>query len=262
MDSIKRFLRKAIVSYKALFSILSPQAYITMMIINPVIQLLFFVLIARYVYNATDLSPWIIGNSLVLTSVNSLFGIAPQLSNERSMGTLKHLIASPTGNSGIFLPRALFHMIDGIISVTIGLIAGRIFFGFTIPMNQLAGFYAVVICASLSVMGFGMCISSIGLISRDLNLIINLFTSILIMGTGANIPLDTMPLFIQKISAFLPLTRSIIAARAIQQGEQLSLYKDIMIGEIVLGIIYTILGFMLFILMERTARRQATLDII
>ena len=130
MEAIKRAVRKSIVSYKGLFGMFSVNAYIMVEIIGPILQLSFFSMVASHVYGTEDISWWIIGNAMVLTYMNAFFGVGAQFIQERSMGTLKLIIAVPSNSFGVFMPRVIMHTLDGVISVLIGLGAGAVLFGF------------------------------------------------------------------------------------------------------------------------------------
>jgi ABC-2 type transport system permease protein len=261
-DALFRFFRSAYVAYRALYGYLGYETYILLRIVQPVIQLSFFVTLARYVYQASDVSPWIIGNSLLLTSMNSIFGVGAQMTGERNGGTLKLIIASPMSTTSILLPRFFFHYIDSIISVSVGIIAGWVLFDFSLTFIQLIQLYIVISVAAFSSMGLGMLINSISLLTRDINLMLNLAATILLVFTGANIPMSKLPPSFRVISDILPLTRSIIAGRHIYNGSGLNSNLSLLFAEFLVGISYFMAGFVFFNIIERIARKNATLDVL
>lgn len=261
MDYIKRALRKSVVSYKGLFGMLSLQGYILIEVIGPILQLSFFAMIASYVYKTNDISPWIIGNAMVLTYMNAFFGVGAQFVQERFMGTLKLVIAVPANSFGVFMPRVILHTMDGMISVLIGLLAGAVFFGFRLPLEQWMPFLLVIIVASFSAMGLGLLIGSLGLLTRDVNLLLNLASMLLLSLTGANFDLSRLPVFLQAVSKILPLTRSIELARLIHGGSALSAHLDLFAGELLIGITFSLAGFITFKSLERVSRIKGTLDL-
>lgn len=109
--------------------------------------------------------------------------------------------------------------------------------------------------------GLGLFISSFGLITRDLNLVMNLSTAILLYATGANIPLQHLPAFIRTFSKMLPLTRGISIARSIQSGSSLSSHYSSLLQELGLGLFYAAAGYVLFHFIERSARKRAVLEV-
>ena len=79
MDPIKRLIRKATLSYKGLFAVMSLNQYLMVNLGSPLMQMLCFTLVARYVNKGVDVSYWLIGNALVLTYFNAIFGVGSQL---------------------------------------------------------------------------------------------------------------------------------------------------------------------------------------
>lgn len=261
MDMIKRFFRKAVISYKALFGVLNIQAYVLIKLIGPMLHLIFFALVARYAYQTTDLTPWIIGNAMVLTYFNALFGVGAQMTGERMMGTLKILIASPANSLGIFLPRSILHTIDAVITVSFGLLAGALFFGFRIPLGQVPAFYAVILVGAFSAMCFGLFISSAGLLTRDLNMVLNVASMTLLTVTGANVAIERLPIWLRWAPDWLPLSRSIALGRIVQQGGSLTGHMDLLVGELLIGGLFALAGYAMFRGIERIAVRRGTLDL-
>jgi len=83
---------------------------------------------------------------------------------------------------------------------------------------------------------------------------------LLLLFSGANLPLEKMPGWMQTISQFLPLTRGIHAARLLANGVSLSYALSLLVGELAIGGLYAVLGYVLLRLLENIARRLGTLD--
>jgi ABC-2 type transport system permease protein len=260
MDPIKRLIRKATLSYKGLFAVMSLSQYLMVNLGSPLMQMLCFTLVARYVNKGVDVSYWLIGNALVLTYFNAIFGVGSQLTQEKNSGTLKLLVASPSSGVSIFLPRATLHILDGLVTVVVGLAVGALLFGFRIPLSVWPAFMLVLIVASFSAMAFGLIISCFGLLTRDLNMILNVASMAMLGLTGANFPLNRMPVWLQPIGSAMPLTRSIEASRALYAGAPFSEISGMLMGEIGLGIVLMLIGTLLFNVMTRVAIKQGVLE--
>ena len=260
IDPIKRFFRKGTFAYKSTFAVMSLQQYLMVNLGAPLMQMLCFTLVANYVYGSQNIITWFIGNAVVLTYFNAIFGVGTHLSAEKSFGTLKLLIASPSNGFSILLPRTLLHIFDGILTIFIGLIVGALFFGFHLPIEAWMSFGAVLLAASFSAMAFGLIIASIGLASRDLNLILNVVSMSLLGLTGANFPINRLPEFIQPLSQMMPLTRSITLCRAIYEGTPLSENTHLLLGEIGLGVIFMIIGTSLFKILTKKSIQSGVLE--
>lgn len=130
MDMVARFFKQSLLSYKSLFGFLDPKVYFFVKIINPVFQLIFFSLLASFVYQTKDVTPWVIGNAFLLSMYNSMFGVGTVMVNERQFGTLASIIASPSNNFLIFVGRAFMHILDSALTVailTISILVGTVY---------------------------------------------------------------------------------------------------------------------------------------
>lgn len=260
MEELKRFFRSGLYSFKGIFGFLKPEIYILVKVINPIFMVIFFSLIASHAYNTKDITPWVVGNAFVLCMYNAFFGVGTELIAERSFGTLKILIASPTNKFTALLSKTLFHIVDSLITVFIGLTTGYIIFNAKIPFDKLHIFFLLLLAAMFSACTLGLFVGSIGLISRDINLLLNISSMMLMALSGVNYPIEKLPWIFQKVSYIMPLTRSLKGTRMLLNNNLSTVYR-LLVGEIVLGIIYSLLGYILLKFMEAMARKKATLDI-
>ncbi len=260
METIKRFFRRSVFTYKSRFGAMDWKAYVLFTLLTPVIQMLCFTLLAKYA-NGGKIEHWFIGNALVLTYMSSLFGIGTQLSNERRTGTLTMIIASPASKIATFLPRTIMFTLEGVVNVLVGFAFGFICFGLNISLEQFL--YLIVLCflASFAAAGFGVVISSLALLTRDLNLLINISSMVLLGLTGANFPISRLPNFLQFLPKILPLTRSIKLSHYVIKGESILNHSNLIFSEILLGFILMLLGSLLFKFIERQAIKKGTLDL-
>jgi len=261
MDMVARFFKHSLLSYKSLFGFLDPKVYFFVKVINPVFQLIFFSLLASFVYQTKDVTPWVIGNAFLLSMYNSMFGVGTVMVNERQFGTLASIIASPSNNFLIFVGRAFMHILDSALTVVIGFFVGYLFFGVDYSQTNFLLLTISIFVGMYAAMGLGLLIGSFGLIVKDMNLILNTVSMGLLILTGANFPLNELPDFVQKISYILPLTRSIEAARLIVAGEHSSIILNLMLQEIIVGTAYLLAGYYLLKILERKARNGATIDL-
>lgn len=259
--SINRFFRQSLMSFKSLFGWLDPKIYLLVKVIDPIFQLLFFCLLARYVYNAEDITPWVIGNAFLLCTKNAIFGVGHVLVVERFFGTLKVVVATPSNKFLVFISRGLMHIIDSLFTVFIGLVAGVIFFGISFSGVNIPLFFLVTLVAMLAATSLGLLLGCFGLWLRDMNLLMNTAAMGLLALSGANFPLASFPPIVQRLSYSLPITRSIEAARLLMTNSDTALVYRLMSQEILLAIVYTIAGYILLKLMENLAKRSASLDV-
>jgi len=260
-NSFTAIIRQSVMSFKALFSWIDPKEYILLRIINPLLQLTFFCILAKYVYHTTDIAPWVIGNSFLLCSTNVFFGMGYILQDERFFGTLKLIMVAPMNKFFIFMGRGLIYAVNSLFTVIIGLVFGTLVFGVSFENVNLLIFFLIILVAMFASSGLGLLISSFGLITRDINLILNTGSILLLALTGANFPVSELPVFIQKISYCLPITRSIEAGNLMLEHGNMSTVINLIFQEFLVGIIYTVLGYLILRIMDSLSIKKATLDI-
>ncbi|WDV47209.1 ABC transporter permease [Clostridiaceae bacterium M8S5] len=259
-ESVYRFFEQAWLSFRATFGWIEPKIYLFVKIINPMFQMIFFCLLAKYCYNTDDLSHWVIGNSFLLCIYNSVFGVGSIFMVERFMGTLKMIIASPENKFVAFFQRGFVHIMDSLITVTLGLIIGAIIFNVSFANVNIILFIIVTIIAMFSAVCFGLFIGSFGLITSQMNLIMNISAMILMALSGVNFSINILPKVVQKISYCLPITRSMKAADLLLIGNNdMKIYR-LMGEEIILGLLYVVMGYIFMKVTERIAKKRASLD--
>lgn len=263
MDIIKRIYRNGLYSFKGLYGFLQPQVYLLVKVINPIFQILFFSLVAKHAYGDKDITLYIIGNAFILCMYNAFFGVGCNLIDERSFGTLKLIIGSPCNKFNLFITKSIFHILDGIITVVIGLITGIIFFNVRIQINQIPIFALCLLSVIFTACSMGLFIGSIGLVTRDINLLLNLSSMMLMALCGVNFPTEKLPYSLQCFSNILPLTNSLKACRLLINHDILNLNAIyfLILKEVCLGIVYCIMAYLALKLMERLAKCRATIDI-
>lgn len=84
---------------------------------------------------------------------------------------------------------------------------------------------------------------------------------LLLIFSGANVRLDQVPAWVQTTSSLLPLTRGISAARLLVQGASLAEVMPLLLGELAVGLVYSLLGYFLFAIFEVEAKKRGTLEV-
>ncbi|MEZ7612824.1 MULTISPECIES: ABC transporter permease [Streptococcus] len=262
MESILRFFRRIIFSYKQSSIMSDWKTYMMFDLIPPISQTLLFSLIAGYIYGTDYIQKWMIGNAILITSFGALFGVGTQLMDERYNGTLSFLIASKTKLSSILFSSAISSMLTSMVSVTIGIVLVSMILKISWNIGLIASFFIVLLVASFVAMSFGYIFSCFILVTSEVNLMLNLASRILLIFTGANFPISRLPHFLQFIPKLLPLTRSIEVAQGVIEGKTISTYYLQIFEEIVLGIIFIIFASILLRVMENVSRRNSTIELV
>lgn len=254
------FFIQSILSYKSMFSYIDPKIFILVKIIKPSFRMLFFCYLAKFVYDSADMTPWVIGNAFMVCIYGVFTGAGLIMFMERGIGTLPIIMGTPTNRFTIFLTRAWIHMVDASVSIIIMLLVGSLVFKVDFSGVNYWLFGAIILIAMYAAISMGMVVSSMGLLVRDINMIINVGILAFIGLSGANIPVENLPLFLQKLSVLLPVTRSIEAGRLLVSQADTTLIYQLMIEELMVGCIYMFVGYLLYRWFDLLARKHASLD--
>jgi ABC-2 type transport system permease protein len=77
---------------------------------------------------------------------------------------------------------------------------------------------------------------------------------------GVNFPIESLPPVLQTVAYGLPLTRGIMAARLAMEGAGWSAISGLLAGEVLVGAIYMLAGYLCFRLIEKRSLISGTLD--
>ena len=261
MEKIKVFFKQSYLSYQALYGWADPKAFIFMSILNPIFQLCFFALVDSYIYKSSDVAGYILGNAIILCSTSCVFGIGTSMTQDRYFGTLKILLVSRADNMITFIERSVVHLITALITVCVALGAGILIFSADFSQISLFEVTLVLLVGIVSAALFGTFIATIGLVTDSLNTVLNLFSLGFLIFTGANYPIDRLPIVFRFISYCLPMTRSIQLGKALLKGETLSANMDLVIGELAVGMVWFTVGYIALKAAEKLAIMWGNLDL-
>lgn len=248
-------MRSTYLQYVALFQWASVRGYFAYKVLLPVTQILFFVELGVYATGRQNALYFGLGNAFQLTANAGIFGVIATVANERQYGTLPLLLASPANRLVTFLSRAVVNVIDGIATVVVGLALVVVLFGLNLHTANLPVLGLCVLITSFTTAGLGLMFGSIGLVMRDAIIIANVVYYLLLITCGVNFPVSRLPAAVQLISYGLPLTRGIQAAREAVAGASLGHVSGLLAGELLVGMLYALGGYVLFRLLEGYARR-------
>jgi ABC-2 type transport system permease protein len=261
MSSIRVFFVGGYLAYRALFSWLRPSIYIPTMLGGPVFQILFFAYIGRFAGLRND-EFFVIGNAVQASALAGIFGMAMTIGGERWTQTLSPLLATPANRIALFLGRALPLIVNGVFVSAFGFAVGWALLDFELAAGEIPGIALVVIVSSFACAGLGLTTGAVGLRARDVFFLANLVALLLLLFCGVNVPLDSLPGWMQTVASGLPLTHGIEAARKLADGVAFSDVSGLVATEAAIGACYTGLAYFLFRFFEADGRRRATLETI
>ena len=258
--NLRLFWQGTLLSYIALFHWLRPMTYVASKIVMPLSQILFFTFLGTFATGAGNAGFYIIGNAVQIAAVSGIYGVTMSIGGDRWNGTLPYLFGTPANRLVMFLGRAFIHVIDGMLGVVIGFMWGVLLLGLDLSRTNLAALGLTILITTFSTSGLGLLMGCISLISLNVMFINNAVYFALLIFSGANVPLASLPDGMRAISNVLPLTRGIASARALIAGASFSEVAPLLAGEFLIGAAYVLLGYSLFRWFEFQAKRRGTLE--
>jgi ABC-2 type transport system permease protein len=182
------------------------------------------------------------------------------VSGERYQETLGAILVSPAARIPLFLGRSLPVIVNGAFVAAFSLAVGSLILGVHLPASSLAPLALVVLVASFSCTGLGFVNAAISLRVRENAVASNAIFGFLLIFTGANVPLDSLPGWMSTAAEGMPFTHAIAAARKLAAGASLGDVGGLVGAELLVGVIYGIAGYGLLRFFEVQGRRHATLE--
>jgi ABC-2 type transport system permease protein len=260
-NNLRLFWQGTLLSYVALFHWLRPAQYVASKVFMPLAQMFFFVFLGTFATGAGNAGFYIIGNAIQITAVSGIFGVTMSVGGERETGTLPYLFGTPANRLVTFFGRAFMHVLDGMLGVVIAFAWGVILLGLDLSHTNLGSLALTIAVTTISTCGLGLLMGCLSLITVNVMFVNNFVYFLLLIFSGANVPISDLPNWMQAISYALPLTRGIAAARSLVGGAALADVAPLLWGEIGIGLMYGVLGYILFSWFEVEAKRRGTLEV-
>jgi ABC-2 type transport system permease protein len=255
------FWSSAKFAFKALFSWLRPEMWLTQLFVLPLFQIAFFVYLGRFINpTAANVAFIAVGNALQVAAFSSIFAVCNLTSEEKWQGTLIPLIATPANRFPLFLARATFQILNSMVTIAVGFFYASEVFGVDMSGTDFVALALVILVTSLAMTGFGLMLGSVGLYLRTTMIIANIFLFIALLLCGVNFPVADLPTWLQPFSYAIPMTFGTMAARAAVQGSSVADLAPVLLQEIGAGAASILVGYLLFLGFEALARRKGTFE--
>jgi ABC-2 type transport system permease protein len=253
------FFVGGVIAFRGLFNWIRPAMYIPTMLGSPLFQLIFFTKLGQYAH-AESSDFYIVGNSVQVCAMSSVYGMTMAVANERQFGTLGPLLASPANRAAVFLGRGVQVLANGLVVSAFTFGVGIALLGFRPPVSSIPALALVVVVTATSCTAFGMLLGSIGLRAKDFWFAANMSYFLMLLFCGVNIPLADLPGWMSLVGRCLPLTHGIEAARRVANGASFGAVAGLVGTELFVGACYAAGAFALFRILEHESRRSAVLD--
>jgi ABC-2 type transport system permease protein len=260
-NNLRLFWQGALLSYIALFHWMRPIQYMASKILMPLAQMFFFVYLGTYATGADNRSFYVVGNALQIAAVSGIYGMTMSIGGDRDSGTLGYIFGTPANRLVVFMGRAFMNIMDGAFGVVIAFVWGVVLMGLDLSQTNIPALALTIIITTISTCGLGLLMGCLALITVNVMFVNNFVYFLLLIFSGANIPIAQLPVWIQAISYALPLTRGIAAARLLVDGAGLAEVTPLLLGELAVGLVYFFVGYILFAVFEVVAKRRGTLEV-
>jgi len=258
--NLRIFWQGTLLSYIGMFHWLRPTTYLASKILMPLAQILFFTFLGMYATGRDNASFYVIGNAVQISAVSGIYGVTMSIGGDRWNGTLPYLFGTPANRFFLFVGRAFMHVIDGMLGVVVGLMWGVLLLNLSLSQTDLPALALTILITTISCSGMGLLMGCIGLITTNVMFVNNSVYFLLLIFSGANIPLDRLPALFRILAQGLPLTRGIASARALIAGSSLESVAPLLLGELAVGLAYGLAGFWLFRWFETKAKQKGSLE--
>ncbi|ENA1760144.1 ABC transporter permease [Yersinia ruckeri] len=163
-------------------------------------------LVVRNWYNPNLDYKWFVVPSLIamITTIGVLIVTSLSVAREREQGTLDQLLVSPLTTWQIFIGKAVPALIVATCQASIVLLIGIFFY--QIPFaGSLVLFYGTMLIYGLSLVGFGLLISSLCSTQQQAFIGVFVFMMPAILLSGYVSPVENMPMWLQNITWINPI---------------------------------------------------------
>jgi ABC-2 type transport system permease protein len=256
---VRIYLAEAWLGYHGRFALTSPFGYLAGKFGFPFFLMLFFIYLGKHVGYADPLYI-VIGNMLLIPASNALGGVTLAIADERQWGTLSVVLGSPAPRLPVFLGRSLFYIVDGFVTSLLGLAIAALIFRMDVARVDAGALALSALLVAFSCTGMGFVFGSLSLVVRDGWMITTTFISTLYILSGVNFPVESLPAVLQPVAYALPLTRGVQAARLALQGADFGAVAPLLVGEVLVGAAYLVMGYVFFRLIERRSMSSGALD--
>ena len=188
-----------------------------------------------------------------------LWAVGFALRNEQLRGTLESNWLTPTWRYNFMLGASVTQLVTMCVFLIVSALEFWLFFGVRYQGNPLLVFL-VVLVAIPSIYGLGIAFASLVVTAKEANTFVFLVRGLVMIFCGITYPLSVMPAWMQGVARWLPQTYVIAAMREAALGG--ATFAELAPDLLVLlgfGAIWLLIGYLMFSIMERQARRTGSI---
>jgi ABC-2 type transport system permease protein len=182
-----------------------------------------------------EMVPGILAFSLLTAG---LFAVSGHLTSMKARRTLDRLLTTPMSPLGLLLAVAVVRLAVALSASLVVLVLSQVLFRFE-PTLDLAKFLALVLAATLGMMGLGTGIALLVRRPQSAANVANIVSILMMFLSGVTIPVELLPPFLRAISRGLPLTYLAQGMRHATGIEEMSAgrFWAIVLGSLLVGLV-------------------------
>lgn len=209
----------------------------------------------------TNYMTYIIIGTITWMWVNMLlWTFGSYLREEQMLGTLESNWLTPTKRFDLLIGAGLMSLTIVLFMNIIAIIEYMFIYKIQFEANPLMWFFIYLIMIP-GAFGIGSLFSSLVLLLRETNALVNVARGIIMIVCGITFPVLVLPNWLRAISYTLPFTHGIKAARLIMlNGYSISQAIQPIMYTLILGFVYVIMGILLFKYIEHVAKVKGAFD--
>jgi ABC-2 type transport system permease protein len=202
----------------------------------------------------------VVGSVLWMWLNMTLWDVGMYLRNEQMHGTLESNWLCPTWRVSLMLGGALTKLLISLLFLTISLLEFRLIFGVRLAGGDVGLAVLVLLLVIPTIHGIGIAFASLVLGFKEANAMVFLVRGVFMIFCGITYPIAVLPAWMQGVAAALPLTYAIRDIRAVilANATLADIQSDLM-ALAIFAVVMPALGYALFYLTERRARRAGDL---
>jgi len=248
------FLRQSYLSYKSVFMWLNWPAYSASVIVNPMANVLIYGLTGRFALGSRAAEPFLIGMTAYAVTAILVGGIIQGFYYERSFGTLSVLFLATGNRFSLYFGRGVLHYPNAVLCV-VASVGAAIALGVDFGRAEWAGVVLSYGVMAASVTLFALCLGNLVIMFREWSIMLAFVQTGLITLTGVVVPREELPSFLRHVGDIIPLTHGLQALRSSVGGASLSSVADELVMELAIGLLFAVLGLLLYVTLERHSRK-------
>lgn len=189
-----------------------------------------------------------------------LWSFGSFLRQEQMLGTLESNWLTPTKRFDLLIGNGLLTLSIVFVMNVVAIIEYMLIYRIEFNANPLMWFFIYLIMIP-GAFGIGSFFSSLVLLLRETNALVNVARGIIMIVCGITFPILVLPNWLKVISYTIPFTHGIEAARKIMlNGYSISQAIEPIMYTLLIGMVYVLIGYLFFKYLEHVAKVKGSFD--